>query len=394
MPRVLKVFFITLAISVAFLVGVYFGGHYYRLSFLIGLFPDSVRAALFPGDNLLQLEREIEGILQEGFYRPVDRAMLENGALEGLVQSLKDPYTTYLTPEEFQSYQEHANGTFVGVGVVIESRDGQLTVVAPLENSPAAAAGIHAGDIIIAVNGEPIQGKAPEEVAALIRGEEGTTVSLGIRRGGADLEFSMVRKAVELPIVTGEMMERKGKKIGYVRLEQFSMDTGAKVKGAVDRLVREGAQAIIFDLRNNGGGILDEAVNVSSVFIQNGTIVSVEARDAKSSVYDARGDANDTIPLVVLINGYSASASEIVAGAIKDDARGRLIGEKTFGKGVVQIINPLSNGGAIKFTSGVYYTPKGININEVGIEPDIPAPDNPDTEADETLDRALAELAP
>lgn len=394
MPRIFRVFLIALSISVAFLAGLYFGGHYYRLSFAVGMLPDPVRTALFPGDDLLQLEREIEGILQENFFRPVDRAMLENGAIEGMVQSLDDPYTAYFTPEDFRRYREHANGTFVGVGVIIEPKDSQLTVVSPIENSPASAAGIQAGDMIITINGDPVAGKSAEEAAALIRGEEGTTVVLGIRRGDSSLEFSLVRRAIELPVVVDRMVEHNGKKIGYVRLEQFSVDTGAKVKGSVDRLVGDGAEGIIFDLRDNGGGILDEAVNVTSVFIENGTIVSVVSRDEKQSVYEARGDANESIPMVVLINGYSASASEIVAGAIKDNGRGQLVGEKTFGKGVVQLINPLSNGGAIKFTSGVYYTPDGVNINEVGIEPDVPVAADEATGADEVLERGLALLAP
>lgn len=394
MPRILKVFFITLAISLAFLVGIYFGGHYYRMSPLIGLLPESVRSAFFPGDNLLQLEREIEGILEENFYQPVDRSTLENGALEGMVNSLNDPYTAYLTPSDFQRYRDHANGTFVGVGVVMEPKADKLTVVSTVENSPANAAGIESGDVILTIDGEPVGSQTPEEAAARIRGEAGTTVVLGIRRGESDMEFPLVRREIELPIVVDRMIEHNGRKIGYVRLEQFSMDVGARVKGSVDRLVKEGAEGIVFDLRDNGGGILDEAVNVSSVFIQNGTIVSVVGKDDDRSEYPARGDANENIPLVVLVNGYSASASEIVAGAIKDDGRGQLVGEKTFGKGVVQMIFPLTNDGAIKFTSGVYYTPDGININEVGIEPDVPVADDVATDEDEVLQRGLSVLAP
>lgn len=394
MPRIAKVFFIALSISLAFLVGIYFGGHYYRMSPLIGLLPESLTSAFFPGDNLLQLEREIEGILEENFYQPVDRSTLENGALEGMVNSLNDPYTAYLSPGDFQRYRDHANGTFVGVGVVMEPKADRLTVVSTVENSPANAAGIESGDVILTIDGEPVGNRTPEEAAARIRGEEGTTVVLGIRRGGSDLEFSLVRREIELPIVIDRMIEHNGRKIGYVRLEQFSMDVGARVKGSVDRLVKDGAEGIVFDLRDNGGGILDEAVNVSSVFIQNGTIVSVVGKDDDRSEYPARGDANENIPLVVLINGYSASASEIVAGAIKDDGRGQLVGEKTFGKGVVQMIFPLTNDGAIKFTSGVYYTPDGININEVGIEPDVPAADDVATDEDEVLQRGLSVLAP
>lgn len=398
MPSGLRVFFIAFSVWLAFVfgavLGVYFGGHYYRLSPLMSLLPQSVRTFLFPGDNLLQLEREIEGILNENFYKPVDRASLENGAIEGMIESLNDPYSAYLTPEEFRRYQEHTKGTFSGVGVTLEPKDGQLLVVSTLDNSPAQQAGIKAGDLIVAVDEEAVAGRAPEEAAAMIRGEEGTTVVLRIRRNDQEIDIPIVRKSLELPIVSDKMLERDGKKIGYIKLEQFSLDAGSKVKGSMDKLINEGAQGIIFDLRNNGGGLLEEAVNVSSVFIQNGPIVSVVSRDQSKHTYEARGDANESIPLVVLINNYTASASEIVAGAIKDDGRGKLIGEKTFGKGVVQNLDPLSNGGAIKFTSGSYFTPKGIDINKIGIEPDVSAADDPATPADEVLDRGLAELVP
>ncbi len=393
MPRFFRVFFITLAISLAFLAGIYFGGHYYRLSLFLSLIPDSVRNAFFPGDNTLQLEREIEGILEEGFYKPVDRSTLENGAMEGMVGSLGDPYTAYFSPDDYNLFNDHANGQFTGIGVLMEKKDGKLTVVQVFDGSPAQDAGMMSGDIILAVDGEPVETMVEEDTAAKMRGPEGTSVTLRVQRGAEEPEFTMVRRPIELPIVTDRMIERNGRKLGYVRLDQFSLDSGAKLKGAVDRLLLDGAQGIVLDLRNNGGGLLDESINVSSVFIQNGPIVSVAGRDGDSQVYDARGDANESIPMVVLINGFTASASEIVSGAIKDDARGKLIGEKTFGKGVVQIIVPLSNGGGLKYTSGSYYTPKGIDINKIGIEPDIPATDDPATPEDEVLEKGLAELA-
>lgn len=393
MPRALKVPLIVFAVFLAFLAGLYAGGHYYRLSLLFVFMPDSVRSAIFPGDDLLRVIREVDNILEEGYYQPVDRQTLEDGALEGVVGSLGDPYSAYLSPEEYSLFQNHTNGVFVGVGVIIESREGRLTVVKPVEGSPAREAGIQPGDVIVAVDGVSIENRLPEEATALIRGEEGTEVVLTIRRGESDIDFRLTRKTLELPIVSEEMLERGGKKIGYIRLEQFALDAGVKVRASMDRLEAEGAEGIIFDLRNNGGGILDEAVTVSSVFIENGPIVSVVSRSGETDVYEARDDANESMPLVVLINGYSASASEIVAGAVKDDGRGLLVGEKTFGKGLVQSINPLSNGGAIKFTSGAYYTPLGININEIGIEPNIAVADDPATPADEVLDRGLAALA-
>jgi carboxyl-terminal processing protease len=201
--------------------------------------------------------------------------------------------------------------------------------------------------------------------------------------------MALERRKLDLPIVTDEMLERGGRRIGYIRLDQFTLDSGAKVRGSLDRLAGEGAQAVILDLRNNGGGLLDEAVNVASVFIEDGTVVTVRDRDEHEDVYEARGDANEDIPLVVLVNGFTASASEIVAGAVKDDGRGELVGSRTFGKGVVQNLRPLSNGGAIKFTSGVYFTPAGTSINDIGIEPDVPAEDIEETPEDEVLEQAV-----
>jgi carboxyl-terminal processing protease len=393
MPRFFRVFFIALALSVAFLSGIYFGGHYYRLSTLLHIFPEPVRSAFFPGDNTLQLEREVEGILEEGFYQPVDRSTLENGAMEGLVGSLQDPYTAYFSPDEYRIFNEHSNGQFTGIGVLMEEKAGKLTVVRVFDGSPAEEAGIREGDVIVAVDGNNVENLTAEETAALMRGPVGSTVTLKVRRGAEEPELSMMRRAIELPIVTDMMIERDGRQTGYIRLDQFSLDAGVKLRASVDKLVGQGAQGIVLDLRNNGGGLLDESVNVASVFIQNGTVVSVVGRDGNGQTYEARGDANETIPLVVLINGYTASASEIVSGAVKDDARGKLVGEKTFGKGVVQNIVPLSNGGGLKFTSGSYYTPKGIDINKIGIEPDILVADDPATPVDEVLERGLAELA-
>ncbi len=393
MPRFLKFFLISLLVALAFLAGIYFGAHYYRISPLIAALPDGIRTTLFPGDRLVELLAEVEGIIEENFYQPVDRSQLEDGAMEGLVGSLGDPYAAYMNPDEYRQYVEHhEEGAYVGVGVLLEPKDGHLMVVRTLQGSPAQQAGIQAGDEIVAVDGESIADKVDGEAAALIRGEEGTTVKLTVMRDGRQLDFEIERRSLELPIVREEMLERNGHKVGYIALEQFSLDAGDKVRGAHDRLVADGAEAIILDLRNNGGGILGEAVNVASVFIESGPIVSVVGRDGGEEVYQARGDADQSIPLVVLVNGFTASASEIVAGAVKDDGRGEIVGVTTFGKGVVQNLRPLSNGGAIKYTSGVYYTPLHVNINEIGIEPDVVVEDAPGTPADEALERAVQEL--
>ncbi|MHB8169293.1 MAG: S41 family peptidase [Thermoleophilia bacterium] len=378
----------------ALLSGVYLGGHSYQLSPLAGILPESVRTFFFPGDNVMQLEQQIEGILDQSYYQPVDNSSLETNAVNGMVASLNDPYTVYLDPRAFKAFNDHTQGTFVGIGVTLEPKNGQLVVISVIAQSPAQQADIRAGDVILAVGGQPVAGKAPDDAAAMVRGAAGTPVTLRLRRGTQELDKSVVRQSLEMPIVTDRMLDHDGKKIAYIKLEQFSVDAGAKVRASLDNLVKGGAQGVILDLRDNGGGLLDEAVNVGSVFIPSGTIVSVGSRDSGTQTYSARGDANASIPLVLLVNGNTASASEIVAGAVKDDHRGTLIGEKTFGKGVVQDLTPLSNGGALKYTSGSYYTPSGANINKIGIQPDIPATDDPNTPNDEVIDRGLALLAP
>ncbi len=394
MPRFVRVLLIVLLFFLAFLSGVYLGGHSYRLSPLVGILPESVRTFFFPGDNVMQLEQQIEGILDQSYYQPVDNSSLETNAINGMVASLNDPYTVYLDPRAFKTFNDHTQGTFVGIGVTLEPKNGQLVVISVIARSPAQQADIRAGDVILAVGGQPVAGKAPDDAAAMVRGAAGTPVTLRLRRGTQELDKSVVRQSLEMPIVTDKMLDHDGKKIAYIKLEQFSVDAGAKVRASLDNLVKGGAQGVILDLRDNGGGLLDEAVNVGSVFIPNGTIVSVGSRDSGTQTFSARGDANASIPLVLLVNGNTASASEIVAGAVKDDHRGTLIGEKTFGKGVVQDLAPLSNGGALKYTSGSYYTPSGANINKIGIQPDIPATDDPNTPNDEVIDRGLALLAP
>ncbi|MBE0429879.1 MAG: S41 family peptidase [Thermoleophilia bacterium] len=393
MPRFFRPFLIALTVAVTFLAGIYVGGHYYRISPLISALPADVRSALFPGDDLLQLQREIEGILRENYYQPVDRVVLQNGALNGMIGSLGDPYSVYYSPDDYRTVQLRQHGEFVGIGVLLEMKDGQLTVVSTLEDTPASEAGISAGDMVIAVDGESLAGKDEAEGAALMRGELGTQVVVTIRRDGEEIDFELTRRRIEMPIIYNEMIEEGGMKIAYVNLQQFPEDSGAKLRGAIEMMIAEGAEGLILDLRYNGGGILNESIEAASLFIQNGAIVSVVGRDSKSQVYEARGDANESIPMVVLINEFTASAAEIVAGALKDSGRATLIGETTFGKGVVQMILPLSNGGAVKFTSGVYHTPGGIAIDEIGVQPDIPVTDNPETpEVDEVLERGLLEL--
>lgn len=272
-----------------------------------------------------------------------------------------DPHSTYLTEEEYEDMQFEFEGHFGGIGIIIEP---DLTIVSPIKGTPGERVGLLPGDVIIAINGEPTDNMTQNEAVNKMRGEPGTVVNITIRREGIEelLEFEIVREDIQIPYVEWEM---KTDKIGYISVASFVNGVGNKVNTAISELTSEGAEYLILDLRTNPGGLLDEAINVASNFIEDDIIVSVKYRVGRDDIYRARRSIQATkLPLVVLINQGSASASEIVSAAIKDHHRGILMGKKTFGKGTVQSLFPLSDGSALKLTTGRYYTPAGIYIHE------------------------------
>ena len=319
-------------------------------------------------------------------------------ALTGIMDSVKDPYTVYLTPKEMRALTESLDGgDFGGIGVYIAQQSG-LVIVEPIENLPAARAGMQPGEIVVSVGGKSISGMTLDAVEQLIRGEAGTVVSITTRRSkeGAEHHYSIKREIIQVPTVRAKMEDR----IDYIRLSDFGKTSADEVKKALLDGKAKGAKGYILDLRDNGGGFLEAAVSISSFFVPKGTIVSTIDRWGGRDDSSADGDAIDGLqPLVILVNRYTASASEITAGALQDYHLATLIGEKTFGKGVVQSIYPMADNGALKITTARYVTPLGRDIQHKGIEPDIAVAQDAndprliDTPHDTQLIAAKAQLA-
>lgn len=417
MQRFFKSTVVVVAVWVLLIVvastGVVLGAHPVSRNVLRGVLPGGVAGVLLGDSEGFALQEEVIEKLDATFYRSIDAADLEDDSIRGLLSGLDDPYTNYLDPEQYSAFQERAGGSYSGVGMSVEMRGSYVTVVSTFRGTPAAEGGIEPGDIILAVDGEEVDGLSLDDVVSRIKGDEDTEVTLKIYHvppgsapppvedgvephlpeGGTSEDVTLVRKSIVVPVLEVEMLEAGGDPVAHIRFITFSEDSARRLREAVIKAVEEdGAAAVILDLRRNGGGLLDEAVDVASIFIPEGVIVTTEGLHSPKDVYRARGDAVDSsIPLYVLVDEFSASASEIVAGALKDTGRGTLVGGTTFGKGLVQTILSLSDGGALKVTTAVYLTPSGTDINHTGIEPDVTASDDPATEdVDETIERALA----
>jgi len=345
-------------------------------------------------------------IVKKNYVEDVKTEDLITGAIEGMLSSL-DPYSAYLDPDMYSELKVETKGSFGGLGIEIAIKDGILTVIAPIEDTPAYRAGIKAGDKIVKINEESTKGLNLMECVKRMRGPKGTRVTLTIFREGSTQtqEVSMVRDIIKIQSVKYKTLE---KGYGYLRISQFQEKTAADATKALEALQKEnpeGMKGLILDLRNDPGGLLDEAVEISDLFLDSGVIVSIKGRnEEEKTVFNAHHkEGNMPLwPMVVLVNQGSASASEIVAGALQDYGRAVIMGSKTFGKGSVQTIIPLDDGSGIKLTTARYYTPKGRSIHEKGIQPDIPltpvekvpqkmAEEQPGA-ADPDLDRALEQL--
>lgn len=322
--------------------------------------------------------------VKRDYVNPVDDHQLLTAAVRGMVASL-DPYSAYLDGDEYNEIKISSSGEYSGVGIEVSMEDEQVVVVAPLEGSPAAAAGIHSGDVIVTIDGIPVNTTTLADTIGRMRGKEGSTVRIGVARDGVaePLQFVVKRQRVELHSVRSDLPEEN---YGYVRISQFSETTGAELDAAIKALAkRNGAplKGLVLDLRDNPGGVLEAAVAVADEFLDGGVIVSAKGRtpDANFTMDATPGDALSGAPIVVLVNGGSASAAEIVAGALKDDHRATLMGRTTFGKGSVQTVEALPGDSALKLTTSLYYTPSGVSINHKGIAPDIDLPRDPNPPA-------------
>ena len=343
------------------LIGILLGGHPSWL-------PSPLRSA-FVSQNDDPLVNQVLNMLQTDYYRPLNRNQLINKGLAGMVASLDDPYSHYYDPTNYQGFLNEDNPHLSGIGVDVQAESRGLLVDDVFPGSPAAKAGLQRGEVIVAVGATSLASRPANFGSQLIKGRAGTPVTLTILQGKQTHPVTLVRADIVVPVSAGQIVKYHGIKLGAVTLTQFVDGAGAELRAQVEKVLHQGARGLILDLRDNPGGLLNEAVNVASIFIPDGTIVSTRGRAQPTDVYVARGGAIPTsIPVVVLVNRNTASAAEIVTGALKDRGRAKVVGTNTYGKGVFQEIEPLPNGGALDFTVGEYLTPNGTNLGGGGVK--------------------------
>lgn len=303
------------------------------------------------------------------FDLPIDDAALTKGAIDGMLAVLEDPYTRYLPPADQQAAEENMAGEIQGIGVLVEFVEGNITVVSPFEGSPAEAAGIEARDILRKADGVDLTGMDLSEAAELVRGPAGTTVLLTIERDGEQFEVEVERDVIKIPSVRGEILDEG---LAYVRLSRFGDNTAAELELILTDLLAENPSGLILDLRGNPGGALDTVIDVADLFLDEGVVMIERFGSGRERVFESKADGlATTIPIVVLIDEGSASASEVLAGALRDRGRALLMGQTSFGKGTVQTWHALSNTGGVRITTARWLTPEGTWVNEVGLTPDI-----------------------
>ena len=348
--------------------------------------------------NELEKLVELKEIIKKNYVDGADDETLMEGALKGMFQALGDPYSVYMTRQEFKNFTESTRGTYGGIGVIVtKDEDGYIAVVAPIEDTPGEKAGLKTNDRIIKVNDKDIIGFETEAAVSLIKGKAGTIVTLTVMRDKVQepLTFKIRREEIVLKTVKTRVLDNN---IGYLRISMFDEDTGKEFKKGLKNLQNEKIKGLIIDLRQNPGGYVTQCIEVADELLDKGLVVYTEDVNKKRETYYSK-DGKIDIPFVILVDEGSASASEIVSGAVKDRKAGLLIGTKTFGKGLVQSVEPYHGGTGYKITTQKYYTPNGISINKVGIEPDILVKSletkegqKPEDIKDVQLDRAVAEL--
>jgi carboxyl-terminal processing protease len=381
------------ALVVLFAAGLWLGGHPRNL-------PEPLRDVFVaePSGLVAEAAEAIEG----NYYRPVGEQELGNSSLQGMVRQLRksskeDRYSEYFSEEQLESFNQEIEGRFSGIGLSVIGVKSGLRVAEVFKHSPADAAGIEPGDTIVSVEGKSLAGQSSTEATKGIKGPEGTQVTVGVRdrKSGRVRELTIVRAEVSLPNVSSSVKTVRGKKLGYVRLLSFSEGAHALLANAVKKVEKEGAEGIVLDLRHNPGGLLDEAVLCAGIFLPEGeTVVITKSRTQGESVHKTSAGRITDKPVVVLIDGGTASAAEILAAALADDEGATTIGTRSYGKGLFQEEQSLSNGGALKLSVGAFFTPKGVNLaTSHGIHPDVKAKDDLQTPADEAKQRALGVLA-
>lgn len=309
----------------------------------------------------------VKRFIEARYVTDVDETKLMDGAISGMVQSLGDPHSIYMNADTFEQLKEHTEGEFGGIGVTMGFKDNKVTIISVLDDTPGQKAGLQAGDEITAVDGTPVTEMQPEEVAMHIRGEVGTEVTLSISRDGQTQDYKITRATIKLDTAKGVML---GDGMGYIRIASFSENTGKEFKAAYESLEQQGMKGLIIDLRENPGGLVTSCVDIANMVVPKGPIVSVVERDGSKEVHESNLEESK-YPIVVLIDGNSASASEILAGALQDTGAATLVGTKSYGKGSVQVVVPMLHNDGLKLTIAKYYTPNGRCIDGTGIEPDV-----------------------
>ena len=343
----------------------------------------------------IDLFGEVLEKINKEYVDEIDQSESMDSAINGLLQSL-DPYSSYMSPEVFGQMQTETSGEFGGLGIEVSMESGVVKVISPIDDTPASKIGIKAGDYIVKINNIQVQGKSLSEAVDLMRGPVGTGIELTVRRRGEKkaLTFNIIREVIQIKSVKADLLE---KSIGYIRLTSFNENSGKQIKKEIEKFEKDrNVKSYILDLRNNPGGLLSQAIKISDLFLDSGEIVSTKSRKISENRkwFAKEGDITNGKTLLVLINYGSASASEILAGALKDHKRAILLGESSFGKGSVQSIIPLKNSGAIRLTVAKYYLPSGKSISEVGVSPDIEIGESSDdfrikTESDNQLNYAI-----
>jgi carboxyl-terminal processing protease len=387
LPRIVS---IIAAVVVVLVLGLWIGGRH------SDWLPGPVRSALV-GDSDTKVVQEAIDRVHDTYYRKIPKSELADNAIAGVVAKLNDRFSNYFNPEQYKRFKQTQHSEFSGVGLQVAQHPKGLRVEAVYDGSPAKRAGLHPGDVIVAANGHDLAGMSQEQSVALVQGPPGSDVKLTWLADGKKRTKTVTRSTVTVPVVASQLRTDHGCKVGVVRLSQFSSGAHAEVYAALRRLKKRGAQTYVLDLRDNGGGLVSEAQLIASAFLPDGPIVTTRGRTVKEQTLNATGDPIvPKAPMSVLVDGGTASASEIVTGALQDRGRAKVVGTETFGKGVFQEVLELSNGGALDITAGQYFTPKGRNLGGKGvqtgkgIEPDVQAKDNPKTRTDEGLDRAMA----
>ena len=368
---------------------------YYLFIFLSFFYLNSANSAEVDIYKKIDLFGEVLEKINREYIDEINQSESMDSAINGLLQSL-DPYSSYMSPEILEEMQTETSGEFGGLGIEVSMEAGVVKVISPIDDTPASKAGLKAGDYIVKINDTQVQGKSLSEAVDLMRGPVGSSIELTVRRRGEKkaLTFNITREIIEIQSVKSELLEEN---IGYIRLTSFNENSSDQIEKQIKKLKKnKNLNSFILDLRNNPGGLLNQAIRISDFFLENGEIVSTKSRKKSDNRkwFAKKGDITDGKTLLVLINYGSASASEIVAGALKDHKRAIVIGENSYGKGSVQSIIPLKNRGAIRLTVAKYYLPSGKSISEVGVRPDIEVNEEGDnfkirTETDNQLNYAI-----